>query len=95
MISSACAAFIRRVEYLIVKLKVSWYYSIDLPHGGMEILCKLIFKGPLKEVQKYFDSALRIQVHIQHSNSDSVMCETVSMSSFPAATSLDTSIMSS
>ena len=61
----------------------------------MEIPCKLIFKGPLKElqeVQKYFDNTLGIQVHIQNFNSDAVVCETISVSSSSYATSLDTTI---
>ena len=45
-------------------------------------------------MQKYFDSTLGIQVHIQNSNSDSVVCETVSVSSTSAAARLDTSIKS-
>ena len=49
----------------------------------MEIPCKLTFKGPLKElqkVQKYFSSALKIQIHITNTSSNSpfISCETVS-----------------
>ena len=95
MISFDCAVFIRLGGIINCKVEGNQRYSSDLPQGGMEIPCKLIFKGPLKvlqKVQKYFDSALGIQVHIQNSNSDSVVYETISVSSSSDATSLDTTI---
>ena len=46
------------------------------------------------KVKIYFNDTLGIQVYIQNSNSDSVMCEGAPVLSSSAVTSLDTSIKS-
>ena len=64
-ISFLCAAFIRRGGTIYCTVEGNRCYSNALAQGGMEIPCKLTFKGPLKElqkVQKYFSSALKIQI---------------------------------
>ena len=69
-----CAAFIRRGGTIYCTVEGNRRYSNDLAQGGMEIPCKLTFKGPLKElqkVQKYFSSALKIQIHITNTSSNS------------------------
>ena len=69
-------------------------YSNDLVQGGMEIPCKLTFKGPLQElqkVQKYFNSAMKSHVHITDTSSDSPLnkCEAKSVSNSSPATNSD------
>ena len=82
-ISFLCAAFIRRGGTIYCTVEGNRHYSNDIAQGGMEIPCKLTFKGSLKElqkVQKYFSSALKIQIHITNTSSNSpfISCETVS-----------------
>ena len=70
-ISFLCAAFIRRGGTIHCTVNASRRYSRDLAQGGMEIPCKLTFQGPLKELQKvqrYFSSALKIQIHITNTS---------------------------
>ena len=46
------ALFLRRGGSIDCEVTGSRRYSEDLAQGGLEILCKLIFTGELKEVQK-------------------------------------------
>ena len=94
-----CAAFIRRGSTICCTVEVGGRrYSNDLVQGGMqggmEILCKLTFKGPLQElqkVQKYFISAMKSHVHITDTSSDSPFnkCEAKSVSDSSPATNSD------
>ena len=71
-ISFLCTAFIRRGGTIYCTVQGSRRYSSDLAQGGMEIPCKLTFKGPLKElqkVQKYFSSVLKIEIKTHNSES--------------------------
>ena len=91
-----CAAFVRRGGTIYCMDQGSRRYSSDLAQEGMEIPCKLTFKGPLKElqkVQKYFSSALKIEIHITDTSSDSpfIKCETACVLHSSPATSIHTS----
>lgn len=51
-------------------------YSSDLPQGGTEIPCKLIFRGTVDELQKvtkYFRDALGIDVCICKTDENSIV----------------------
>ena len=64
-ISRLCSAFLRRGGAIRGTVTGSRRYSSDLEQGGMEIPCKMIFKGPLTELQKvkrFFLSAFRVEV---------------------------------
>ena len=95
-ISCLCAAFIRRGGAICCTVEGGRRYSSDLLQGGMEIPCKLTFKGPLQElqkVQKYFICAMKSHVHIVNTSSNSPFnkCEAKSVSDSSPATDLDKS----
>ena len=59
------SAFLRRGGVIRGTVTGSRQYSSDLEQGGMEIPCKMIFKGPLTEllkVKRFFLSAFRVEV---------------------------------
>ena len=51
-LSAVCSLFIRRSGEITCQVTGSKKYSTDLPQGGLEIPCKLIFKGEKKLVSK-------------------------------------------
>ena len=51
-ISSVCSLFLRRDGTIMCKVIGSRHYSIDLPQGGLEIPCKLIFRSEAKLIVK-------------------------------------------
>ena len=89
------AAFIRRGGTIYCTVEGTQRYSSNLAQGDMEIPCKLTFKGPLKElqkVQKYFSSALKIQIHITNTSSNSPVTTNATLkgSSRPEKRGVDT-----
>ena len=50
-ISKLCSLFIRRGGSIQCLVNGSRRYSSDLPQGGLEIPCKLIFKGNTTEIK--------------------------------------------
>ena len=51
-ISRICTLFIRRGGTITCLVNGRRKYSADLPQGGMEIPCTLLFKGDPKEIKK-------------------------------------------
>ena len=51
-ISCLCALFIRRGGSITCRPTGRRRYSSDLPQGGLEIPCLLLFKGQTKEIKK-------------------------------------------
>ena len=52
-LSSICSIFIQRGGEIVCKITGTRHYSADLPQGGMEIPCILIFKSQsIKECSK-------------------------------------------
>ena len=51
-ISSICSLFIRRGGTLTVKISGVRRHSSDLPQGGLEIPCTLLFKGKVSDTEK-------------------------------------------
>jgi len=51
-ISRVCSLFLRRGGSIICTVTGSRRYSADLPQGGLEIPCLLLFKAQHKEIQK-------------------------------------------
>ena len=51
-ISSVCSLFLGRNGTILCEVIGSWHYSIDLPQGGLEIPCKLIFHSEAKLIVK-------------------------------------------
>ena len=51
-ISKVCSLFIRRGGSISCTVSGSRRYSADLPQGGLEIPCSLLFKGKAKEMDK-------------------------------------------
>ena len=52
-LSSICSIFIQRGGEIVCRITGSRHYSADLPQGGMEIPCILIFKShSIKECSK-------------------------------------------
>ena len=51
-ISSICLLFLRRDGTIQCKVTGSRQYSHDLPQGGLEIPCQLIFEGDSKYIHK-------------------------------------------
>ena len=51
-ISSICSMFLRRGGCIHCRVTGRRRYSADLPQGGLEIPCILIFKGPIQDVEK-------------------------------------------
>ena len=60
-ISSVCSLFLGRNGTIMCEVIGARHYSIDLPQGGLEIPCKLIFRGEAKlivKVQKLLQEAV-------------------------------------
>ena len=51
-LSRVCSLFIRRGGMIQCTVTGRRRYSADLPQGGLEIPCFLLFKGSTKEIQK-------------------------------------------
>ena len=51
-ISRCCSLFLRRGGCIICTITGRRQYSADLPQGGLEVPCLLLFRAPLKEIQK-------------------------------------------
>ena len=51
-ISRICALFIRRGVVIYCRVTGRREYSTDLPQGGVEIPCLLLFEGETKEIKK-------------------------------------------
>ena len=51
-ISRICTLFIRRGGVINCRVTGRRKYSTDLPQGGVEIPCLLLFKGEAKEIKK-------------------------------------------
>ena len=51
-ISKVCSVFLRRGGSINCTVTGGKRYSADLPQGGLEIPCTLLFKGKAKEIQK-------------------------------------------
>ena len=50
--SKICSLFLRRGGSIRCKVTGSRRYSSDLPQGGLEIPCSLLFKANMKEITK-------------------------------------------
>ena len=50
--SKVCSLFLRRGGSIRCKVTGSRRYSSDLPQGGLEIPCSLLFKANVKEITK-------------------------------------------
>ena len=50
--SAACALFLRRKGTIHCTTTGSWRFLVDLPQGGLEVPCTLIFRGEPKDVAK-------------------------------------------
>ena len=60
-VSKLCSLFLRRGGRILCTVLGSRQFSADLPQGGLQIPCRLIFQGSFKEVKKtkmHFPSAL-------------------------------------
>ena len=51
-ISKLCSLFLRRGGSIQCVVTGRRRYSADLPQGGLEVPCKLLFKASTKEIQK-------------------------------------------
>ena len=51
-ISAACSRFLQRNGDIIAVVSYHRCYSIDLPQGGLEVPCRLIFKGEIELLHK-------------------------------------------
>ena len=51
-ISTLCSLFIERGGNITCEVTGNRQYSYDLPQGGLELPCKLVFFGPNKEIAK-------------------------------------------
>ena len=51
-VSAVCSLFLRRSGSIVCHVNGSRRYSSDLPQGGLEIPCKLIFTGNLSKIDK-------------------------------------------
>ena len=52
-ISQTCTLFLRRGGTIHCVITGGRRYSRDLPQGGVEIPCKLLFQGKPKEIKKF------------------------------------------
>ena len=52
VISCVCSIFLRRGCSILCRVTGCRGYSSDLPQGGLEIPCKLIFSGKVADVSK-------------------------------------------
>ena len=70
IISTICSLFIRRGGLLVCVINGLRRYSSDLPQGGLEIPCKLIFKSvsanECQKAKKLFQSTLSVEVFEVH-----------------------------
>ena len=60
-ISSVCYLFLGKSSTISCQVTGTRYYSCDLPQGGLEIPCRLIFSGETRlifKVQKFLQEAL-------------------------------------
>jgi len=93
--SHTCSSFLRRGGIMKCIVIGSRRYSRDTDKGGMEILCKYIFKGLPKEVekvQKFFESALNTEVQVNSSaGDDDHNCNAARELTVPAPVSVITS----
>ena len=55
-ISTACSMFLHRGGSILCQVTESRRYSADLPHGGLEIPCTLVFIGMAKDAAKVKNS---------------------------------------
>ena len=51
-ISAACSLFIQRGGAVMCKVTGPQHYSSNLPQGGLEVLCRLVFCGTSKLITK-------------------------------------------
>ena len=51
-ISRVCSLFLRRGGSITCTVTATKRYSADLPQGGLEVPCSLLFKAQSKEIQK-------------------------------------------
>ena len=51
-LSRVCSLFLRRGGTIVCTVTGGRRYSADLPQGGLEVPCSLLFKATPKEVQK-------------------------------------------
>ena len=51
-ISAACNLFIQRGGAVMCKVTGPRHYSSDLPQGGLEVPCRLVFRGTSKLITK-------------------------------------------
>ena len=51
-LSRVCSLFLRRGGTIECTVTGGRRYSVDLPQGGLEVPCSLLFKATPKEVQK-------------------------------------------
>lgn len=51
-VSKVCSLFLRRGGSIICTVTGSRQYSEDLPQGGLEVPCSLLFTGKAKEINK-------------------------------------------
>ena len=51
-ISRPCSLFLRRGNSITCRVTGHRRYSSDLPQGGLEIPCVLLFEGEVKEISK-------------------------------------------
>lgn len=51
-ISHLCSLFIRRGGTILCRIRGTQQYSRDLPQGGLEIPCTLLFNGSSNELKK-------------------------------------------
>lgn len=62
-ISSICSSFLRRGGSITCRVTATRRYSADLPQGGLEIPCQLIFRGKksdLSKIEKLMMVAIKI-----------------------------------
>lgn len=65
-ISRICSLFIRRGGTIECTVTGTRRYSSDLPQGGLEIPCRLLFSGEKKEINKVkllYTKKMKSQVH--------------------------------
>ena len=67
IISTICSLFIRRSGLLVCIVNGLQRYSLDLPQGGLEIPCNLIFKSvstdECQKTKKLIQSTISVEVY--------------------------------
>ena len=74
-ISSICSSFLRRGGSIPCQVTATRCYSADLPQGGLEIPCQLIFrdiKGDLSKIEKLTKVAIKIDKPDMKSNGSQI-----------------------